>query len=343
MSTHEFIKRMPKVELHVHLEGSIRPETLLTLAERNRVSIPADSVNELRHWYRFSDFAHFIEVYFAICSCLRTPADFELITYDFLKNQAAQNIHYSEVIFTPYTHREHVSFDEQLAAINRARSRAEAQLGVRMGLVPDISRDMRPVEASDMVAEWAVQNMQNGIIALGIGGPEIDNPPELFTETFARARSAGLPSLPHAGETEGPQSIWGAIESLHAARIGHGIRCLEDPNLVAYLCEVQIPLDVSPTSNVCLGVAPSLREHPLPSLLENGLFVTINSDDPPMFNTSLTQEYERLQSTFGFDLNQIQALVLNGIRASLLAEPEKVKLKDEFELEFAGLRQEFGL
>jgi adenosine deaminase len=194
-----------------------------------------------------------------------------------------------------------------------------------------------------MVADWAVDNMQNGIIALGIGGPEIDNPPELFKGTFARALSAELPSLPHAGETEGPQSIWGAIESLQATRIGHGVRCLEDPFLVAHLRETQIPLDVSPTSNVCLGVAPSLQEHPLPALLDKGLFVTINSDDPPMFNTSLTQEYKRLQSTFGFDLEQIKTLVLNGVRASLLAENEKAKLEGDFELEFTRLRQVFDL
>ena len=242
MTLEKFIRLMPKVELHVHLEGSIQPETLLTMAERNGVALPINSIEELYEWYQFSDFDHFIEVYFTICSCLRTPDDFELITTEFLKRQSDQNIKYSEVIFTPYTHHEQVTFDDQLAAINRARKKAEKNLGVRIGLVPDISRQVRPVDESFLIVDWAAQNMNKGIIALGLGGPEVDNPPEIFQETFERARAVGLSSLPHAGETVGPQSIWGSINSLYAARIGHGVRCLEDPELVAYLQERQIPL-----------------------------------------------------------------------------------------------------
>ncbi len=343
MSLEEFIRRMPKVELHVHLEGSIRPETLLTLAERNDVTLPANTVQGLQEWYQFSDFAHFIEIYFAICNCIRTPEDFELIAAEFLKHQYEQNIKYSEVIFTPYSHRKHVTFDEQLAAINRARKKAEAELGIRMGLVPDISRHMRPVEESFCVADWAAQNMANGIIALGLGGPEIGNPPEVFQPAFERIRAAGLPSLPHAGETGGPESVWGAIRALAAVRIGHGVRCLEDPELVAFLRERQIPLDVSPTSNVCLKVAPSLAEHPLPKLIEEGLFVTINSDDPTMFGTTLTDEYLQIAKTFGFDKTYIKQFVLNGIQASLLPSDAKHVLEKEFRAEFTELEKETGL
>lgn len=337
MSLEKYIRLMPKVELHVHLEGSIRPETLLTLAERNQVSIPAHSVEELGDWYQFTDFTHFAEIYFTICSCIRTPADIELVTTEFLRNQAQQNIRYSEMIFTPYTHSKHISFDEQLAAINRARARAGDSLGVNMGLVPDISRQIRPIDHSLQVADWAVQNMQNGIIALGLGGPEIDNPPELFQKAFARVHAACLPSLPHAGETAGPRSIWGALNSLHAVRIGHGVRCLEDPALVAFLRERQIPLDVNPTSNVCLGVAPSLAEHPLPKLIDEGLMVTINSDDPPMFGTTLTDEYLRISETFGFDVLLINQLVINGIRASLLSKNTQRLLEIEFRAQFEQL------
>jgi len=340
MTLEKFIRLMPKIELHVHLEGSIRPETLLTLAERNHAALPVKSIEELQEWYQFSDFAHFIEIYFAICNCIRTPDDFELITAEFLKHQSEQNIKYSEVIFTPYTHHEHVTFDEQLAAINRARKKAETNLGVHMGLVPDISRQIRPIEESFLVADWAAQNMENGIIALGLGGPEVDNPPELFQETFERAHTAGLPSLPHAGETVGPHSIWGSINSLSAVRIGHGVRCLEDPELVAFLRERQIPLDVSPTSNVCLGVAPTLAEHPLPKLLEEGLLVTINSDDPPMFDTTLTDEYLRISETFGFDVTLIKQFLINGIHASLLSSNTQYTLEDEFRTQFAKLENE---
>ena len=343
MTLEKFIRRMPKVELHVHLEGSIRPKTLLTLAERNNAKLPAESLEKMREWYQFSDFAHFIEIYFAICNCIRTPDDFELIASEFLKHQAEQNIKYSEVIFTPYTHREHVTFDEQLAAINRARKKAEAEYGVQIGLVPDLSRQMRPVEESFQVINWAIENMENGIIALGLGGPEIDNPPEIFSETFRRARIAGLPSLPHAGETEGPQSIWGAINALSAVRIGHGVRCLEDVELVAYLREKQIPLDVSPTSNVCLGVAPTLEEHPLPQLLDEGLFVTINSDDPPMFDTTLTDEYLRIVDAFDFDIERVKQLVLNGVCASLLSSEAKEVLEKNIRAQFVEFEKELGL
>jgi adenosine deaminase len=343
MTLKKFIRRMPKVELHVHLEGSIRPETLLTLAERNNVKLPAESLEEIREWYQFSDFTHFIEIYFAICNCIRTPDDFELIASEFLKHQAEQNIKYSEVIFTPYTHREHVAYEEQLTAINRARKKAEAEYGVQIGLVPDLSRQMRPVDESFQVVDWAIENMGNGIIAFGLGGPEIDNPPEIFIETFERAKSAGLPSLPHAGETEGSQSIWGAINALSAVRIGHGVRCLEDNELVAYLREVQMPLDVSPTSNVCLGIAPTLAEHPLPQLLDEGLFVTINSDDPPMFDTTLTDEYLKIVDAFDFDAERIKQFVVNGIRASLLPLEDKEVLEKNVTAQFIELENELGL
>ena len=343
MTLENFVRLMPKIELHVHLEGSIRPATLLTLAERNGVALPASSVEGLQEWYHFSDFAHFIDIYLATCNCIRTPDDFELIADEFLKHQFEQNIRYSEVVFTPYTHLKHVTFDDQLAAINRARKKAESSLGVRMGQVPDISREMRPVDESFLVVDWAVQNMGNGIIALGLGGPEINNPPEIFRKSFVRAHTAGLPSLPHAGETEGPPSIWGAINSLSAVRIGHGVRCLEDPELVAFLRKKQIPLDVSPTSNVCLGVVPTLEEHPLPKLLDAGLFVTINSDDPPMFNTTLTNEYLRIVDAFSFDVPQVKQFVMNGIHASLLSSEAQYSLETAFSAQFAELENELDM
>ena len=334
---------MPKVELHIHLEGSIRPETLFKLADRNKINFSIKSIEELEKWYQFTDFKHFLEIYFAICNCIRTPADFELITTEFVKQQVEQNIKYSELIFTPYTHFEHVAFDEQLAAINRVRLKAERDSGVRIGLVPDISRHMRPVTETFQIADWAIENMGNGIIALGLGGPEIENPPEIFQETFDKLKHAGLHSLPHAGETEGPASIWGAINSLSAFRIGHGIRCLEDPQLVEHLRENQIPLDVCPTSNVRLGLVPILAEHPLPKMLEEGLLVTINSDDPPMFNTTLTDEYLRIVKTFNFDIKQVKQFIFNGIRASLLSLEAKQVLEKEFIEQFIELENDLGL
>jgi adenosine deaminase len=212
-----------------------------------------------------------------------------------------------------------------------------------MNLAPDISRQIRPIEHSMLVAEWAVKHKDDGIIALGLGGAEIGNPPELFQEAFDYAYTAGLAGAPHAGETEGPASIWGALNTLHAIRIGHGVRCLEDSDLVAYLKQHQIPLQVCPSSNVCLGVVPSLAEHPLPKLLEEGLFVTINSDDPPMFNTTLTDEYLRIHQTMGFDLPLIEGLVLNGVRAALLPFDVRQTMESEFKTKFIQLREELDI
>jgi len=326
MTIQEFIRRMPKVELHVHLEGSIEPHTLLMLAERHNVTLPARTIEELLEWYKFTDFNHFIEVYMAISSCIRTADDLELIATEFLKDRADQNILYSEVIYTPFTHLPHIPLDDQLAALNRARKAAAEKYGIHINLAPDISRERRPVELSHQIAEWAVKNRDNGITSLGLGGPEIGNPPELFASTFEIARAAHFPATPHAGETEGPASIWGALKTLHAVRIGHGVRCLEDPALVAYLKEKQIPLEVCPSSNVCLHVVPDLASHPLPRLMEEGLYVTINSDDPPMFNTNLTEEYLRITDQFGFAERQLRKFVFNAAHASLLPENEKTDL-----------------
>lgn len=344
MALETFIQAMPKVELHVHLEGSIRPETLLKLAQRHGVDLPAKTVEGLRDWYTFTDFPHFIEVYLAVSACLRRPEDIELIAREFLTGQAAQNIRYSEVTYTAFTHYHlrGLSFETQLAALNRARTWAEAEYGVTMGIVLDIPRSI-PAEKGMLTADWAIGAMGEGVVALGLGGPEVDNPPEKFKAAFDRAYAAGLPSVPHAGETVGPESIWGALNELHAVRIGHGVRCLEDPALVDELRARQIPLEVSPTSNVCLKVFPDLARHALPLLLQEGLYVTLNSDDPPMFNTTLTQEYLAVARTFDFGTDTLEQLTLNAVRASLLSDTVRLTMEQEFQAEFARLRAADGV
>jgi len=331
---------MPKVELHVHLEGSIRPEILLDLAARNGVRLPARSVEELREWYAFKSFDHFVEVYLAAAGCIKTPDDIERITADFLAGQAEQNVLHTEVTYTASTQRMQsgIPLDDQLAAINRARDAARREHGVTMSLTIDYPRHLDPDEFVE-VAEWAADNISRGVTALGLGGPEVGYPPELFRRAFEVAREAGLPSVPHAGETVGPESIRGALRDLNAVRIGHGVRCLEDPDLVAELRERQIPLEVCPTSNVCLGVAPTFEEHPLPRLLDAGLYVTLNSDDPPMFGTTLTDEYLKASSAFGLGAPEVEDLVLKAAQATLLGEEEKKDLDIRVERGFADLSE----
>ena len=208
---------------------------------------------------------------------------------EFLRGQAEQNIVWSEVTYTALLH-DPIPWPDQLAAINRARSWAEAEFGIHMGLIVDIPRVV-PAEKGLMVADWVINGYGNGVLALGLGGPEVNNPPERYKAAFDRVRNKGIPCILHAGETVGPQSIWSALRTAGSVRIGHGVRAIEDPTLMAYLKATQTPLEVCPTSNVCLGVYPSLAQHSLPKLMEAGLFVTINSDDPPMFSTTLTNEY----------------------------------------------------
>jgi aminodeoxyfutalosine deaminase len=338
MSLEHFITKMPKVELHVHLEGSVRPETLLKLAKRHHVALPADDMAGLRKWYTFRDFDHFIEIYMTISSCLRTAEDIELIAREFLMGQAEQNILYSEVTFTPFNQysNNQLGFHEQINAVNRARAWAEKELGVRMRIIMDIPRIVPP-EDGLTVADWMIECYGDDLIALGLGGPEVDNPPEKYRAAFERVRAAGIPCILHAGETVGPSSIWSAIRVADTKRIGHGVRAIEDPDLVAYLRETQIPLEVCPTSNVCLKVYPSWEEHSLPQLLSQGLYVTLNSDDPPMFNTTLTNEYLTGQRTFGWDAETIRQFVLNAVKVTLLSEKEKRDMLHCFSTEFECL------
>jgi adenosine deaminase len=341
MSVSSYIQAMPKVELHVHMEGSIRPETLLMLAERNGVELPVQDLDSLQSWYAFRDFGHFLVIYKTIGKCLKTADDIELIARQFLKGQAEQNIRHSEVTYTAYSQYQanRISFEDQLAAINRARDWAADELGVAMTLTVDISREL-PAEDGMITADWAISGMGRGVTALGLGGPEIGNPPEKFMAAFERAYEAGLPALPHAGETGGPESIRGALDVLHAVRIGHGVRCLEDADLVEELRERQIPLEVCPTSNICLKVFPAIEAHPLQKLIAEGLCITVNSDDPPMFSTTLTDEYMLLDRVFGMELGMIDQLALNAVRASLIPEGQKNDLEKEFKSEFERLRNE---
>lgn len=336
----DFIAGMPKVELHVHLEGSVRPATLRQLAQSHRLSLPGLALPDDDQHYHFHDFAHFVAVYDLVSMCIRTTDDLELITREFLTTQAEQRITYSEVIYTPYTHyrKKGLAFADQLAAILRARRWAEANLGVTLRLILDFARKA-PLEEAETVAEWAIGAMGDGVVGLGIGGVEAGHPAAKFRAVFARVREAGLACVPHAGETAGAASMWEAITELHAARIGHGIRCLEDARLVGFLREHQIPLDVCPTSNVRTGVVSSLSAHPLPELLRAGLVVTMNSDDPPLFGTTLTAEYQQVATAFNLGSTAIEQLVKNAVGAALLPAPEREQLLETCDHAFVELRE----
>ncbi len=336
MRLEQYLQEAPKAELHVHLEGSILPATLLTLAKRNKVALPVTTLDEVQQWFKYRNFPHFVEIYVAISSSLKTVEDYEQIVYEFGATMARQHIRYAEATFSACTHRYTLGIphDVYFTGLTRGRERAKQDFGVEINWIFDIVRDVAEGPGMSQRADYtlavAKESMQDGVVALGLGGLEVGYPPEWFEKWFDQGRAAGLHSIPHAGETEGPASVWGAIHALGAERIGHGVRAIEDPSLVAYLAENQIPLEVCPTSNLRLGVYPSLQEHPFPQLYKAGIPLTINSDDPPLFNTTLNDEVGLLSSAFCYDKDTINEILLNGVRYSFLPIERKRVLEEQF-------------
>ena len=342
MNLVEYAQRIPKAELHVHLEGSIQPDTLLKLAERNGIKLPASDVPGLREFYRFRDFAHFIEVYLMITGCLKTPDDYALIAYEFGGECHRQNIRYAEVTFTIVTNIKltGLTWQEILCGLNQGRLQAFQDFGVHWQWVFDIVRN-NP-ETQQAVLDITRAARDQGVVALGLGGSEAEYPADLFVSTFQQAVEAGIHRVPHSGEHAGPPGIWSAIHRLHAERLGHGVQAIGDPELVAYLAQQQLPLECCPTSNIQLGVYSDYAHHPLRRLWDSGCFVTVNSDDPPLFATDRNHEYRVLVEHFGFTATELEKISLNAIQASFLSPQEKSDFSGKFSAEFEQLKKEIA-
>ena len=340
----QFIAAMPKAEIHVHLEGSISPTTLLELARRHdRLDVlPSTDPNALHTWYEFVDFPRFMRIYLTISDLLRTPDDFALIVERHGEAMAAQNIRYSELTFTPFTHTDYqdkgLTIDNLLEGLEAGREAARQAYGVEMRWVFDIARNMSfdaggryDPHPAERTLEYALRGREFGVIGLGLGGFEVGAPPEPFAHAFADAKTAGLFSVPHAGETVGPSSVWGAIDALQADRIGHGVRAIEDPALLVALRDRQIPLEINPTSNVCLHVYNRAAVHPFPHLDRMGLKVTVNSDDPPLFNTTLNDEFNVLAAEFGYGATGLARIARNAFEVCAAPDILKSTLLAEFD------------
>jgi len=312
---------MPKVELHVHIEGAADADTYFDIARKNRVSLPVKSRHEWNSFFEFRDFPHFVEVYTAAVNCMRKTEDYGLLIDNFFKHQAEQNIVYSEAYLSASFIIEQFEDEAVLDVIEAAMLAGQEKYGCVVRLIPDIAR-MVP-ETQDRVLEFVLKGKKRELfIGLGLGGLENGFPPGLFVESFEEARRAGLRTVAHAGEAAGPESIWGAIEDLKVERIGHGVRCVEDPALVEALRLRQVPLEVCPVSNYCLGIVKQGEVHPIREMFDAGLNCCINSDDPAMFSTSLINEYETL-SSFGFSWPDIKQFNRNALEASFMSNLEK--------------------
>ena len=326
----DFLRTMPKFELHVHIEGAADADTYFEIAQKNDIDLPVESREEWQRFFEFRDFPHFIEVYTTAVNCLKTTDDYGLLIDNFFKHQSEQNIEYTEAYLSATFIIEQFEDEAALDAIETAVIAGQEKYGCVVNLIPDIAR-MMP-ESQQQVLDFVLEGKQRGLfIGLGLGGLEKGFPAGLFAETFAEARRAGLRTVAHAGEADGPESIWGAIDGLQVERIGHGVRCIEDPALVETLRLRQIPLEVCPVSNYCLGIVKQGEMHPIREMFDAGLNCSINSDDPAMFSTSLSNEYTTLAS-LGFSWLELQQLNRNALEASFLDDAKKEHYRDQLQL-----------
>ncbi|GAB4011484.1 adenosine deaminase [Nocardioides ultimimeridianus] len=331
-----FIAGLPKAELHVHHVGSASPRMVSELASRHPGTVPSDP-DELRRFFEFRDFAHFIEVYLAVVDLVRTPDDIRFLTYEIGRELAeTQSVRYAELTCTPYTSvlpddpDRGMPIEAYTEAIEDARRSVERDFGLVFRWIYDIPGESG-LPAADATIGFALDHRPEGLIGFGLGGPEIGVDRPQFKPHFDRARAAGLRSVPHAGETTGPETVWASIRDLGAERIGHGTSSAQDPALLAHLAEHGIALEVCPSSNVATRAVASLAEHPLPRFVAAGVPVTINSDDPSMFGTSLNREYEIAADLLGLDRAGVADLARAGVRYSFAPDDLKARITAEID------------
>jgi aminodeoxyfutalosine deaminase len=331
-----FIAGLPKAELHVHHVGSASPRIVAQLAARHPgAKVPADPA-ALADYFTFRDFAHFIEVYLSVVDLIRDAEDVRLLTYEVARDMARQNIRYAELTVTPFSSVHRGIPDREFCdAIEDARKAAEAELGVVLRWCFDIPGEAG-LPSAEVTARIATELQPAGLVSFGLGGPEIGVPRPQFKPYFDRARAIGLHSVPHAGETTGPETIWDALRELGAERIGHGTSCVRDPRLVEFLGEHRVPLEVCPTSNIATRAVATLEEHPIREMVAAGLLVTVNSDDPPMFGTDLNTEYAVAARLLGLDETGVAALARNAVDASFLDAAAKAALGAEIDAHLAA-------
>lgn len=323
----QFIISLPKAELHLHLEGSVDPPTLLELRKRHGKE---GSLAEIEQLYQYQDFTGFLMVFKTITEDLQTPEDYELITYQLMRNLKAENVLHAEVyVSVGVCLWRKQDFNAIFESLERGRERGQRDFGISLLWIFDAVRQFGPDKAQQ-VAELAVRYKNGSVVGFGIGGDERQAAPELFRDVYNYAAEQGLRLTAHAGETAGPGSIWGAL-NLRAERIGHGLTAWQDPELVEELSTRQVPVEICLTSNLRTGCCPSLAEHPVRNYFDQGVMITLNTDDPAMFGTSLSREYQLAQSSFGFTDEHLRELARNSFEASFLPPEKKLQFLNLFD------------
>lgn len=315
---------IPKAELHIHIEGTLEPEMMLSLAKRNNLSVPFSSVEDVNKTYNFHNLQSFLDLYYQGASVLQTERDFYDLTWAYMQKCHQQNVRHTEIFFDPQIHSDRgIAFSVVYHGIHQALQDAKTYLNISSHLILCFLRHLS-AEAAMETLQQALP-YQEGIIAVGLDSSEANHPPSKFKQVFDKAKSEGFLTVAHAGEEGDADYIWQAIKLLQVSRIDHGVRCTEDPQLVTYLAEQQIPLTVCPISNIKLWIFPDMSSHNLKYLLEQGLCVTINSDDPAYFGAYIQDNYLAVQDSLNLSDSQIIQLAKNSFIASFLTEPEKDK------------------
>jgi len=323
-----FIISLPKAELHLHLEGSVEPSTLLEL--RHRHEMDGASFADVEQFYNYKDFAGFLSAFKDVTGHLRTPEDYELITYRLMQRLKAQNVLHAEVIVSVGVCLwRKQDFAEIFEGLERGRERGEKDFGVSLLWIFDAVRQFG-AEKAQSVLDLAIQFRDRNVVAFGIGGDERAGPPEWFAGVYPRGAQHGLHLTAHAGESAGPESIWGAL-NLKAERIGHGLTAAQDPELIEELAERQVPIEICVTSNLRTGCCAELAQHPVRRYFDQGLMLTLNSDDPAMFRSSLVEEYALVQEAFGFTNEHLRELARNSFEGSFLPAEKKIEFLNLFD------------
>ncbi|MFB0963180.1 MAG: adenosine deaminase [Pseudomonas sp.] len=313
---YDWLNALPKAELHMHLEGSLEPELMFQLAERNRIQLPWDCVETLRSAYDFNNLQEFLDIYYQGANVLRTEQDFYDLTWAYLKKCEEQNVIHVEPFFDPQTHTARgVSIEVAITGISEALGDARDLLGISSGLILSFLRHLPEEDALHTLQQ--AMPFRDLFFAVGLDSSEMGHPPSKFTNVFAKARAEGLLAVAHAGEEGPPEYVWEALDLLKVSRIDHGVRAWEDPRLMARLIEEQIPLTVCPLSNTKLRVYQNISEHPILKMLEQGAMVTVNSDDPAYFGGYLTENFQALHTDLAMTQQQAKRLAENSLNARL--------------------------
>jgi len=341
MDTEEIIKRLPKLEQHIHIVGSTKPETLLAIIEDNGVKMPFKTLEEIRSFFQFRDLPHFISVYSTVNDCITDEKYYERITYEMLESDAACNVKHVEAIFSANDHvRRGLDYGEMLDAINRGIRRAKRKFGITCTIRVDLVRNYGP-EVALTELDW-IREKGDNIVAVDLGGSENGFPPEPYEKAYKKASDLGLHLVAHAGEAAGPESVWGAVKTLGVERIGHGITAADDPTLLKEIRNRGIAIETCPLSNLRTGAIKSIKDHPIRSFIKQGISVSVNSDDPPMFNTDINNEYLQLHNELGFSVDELMRISLDSIETSFLPNKKKEELREKFLKEYRELASKRG-